>query len=157
MPEAPILSFFNEKKLVTLSVVASSTGLGATLMQEDKPTAYMSKALIKTEINYSQIEMELPAIVWGCKKFHEYVAFREVNVESAHKPLMSIMKKPLHDVPTRLLRMRMKLQHYLLDVNYKHGKDLIIADALSHAYLNGLMNLILMDYWKSTSSKTKLQ
>ena len=104
-------------------------------MQEDRPLAYASRALSKSERNYSQIEKEMLAIVWGAKKFHNHTAYRRVSVETDHKPLVSIMKKPLYDVPLRLQRMRMKLQPYDLDVQYKKGKDLVIADTLSRAYL----------------------
>ena len=132
---APVLAFFDENKKLTLSVDASSKGLGATLLQDKKPVAYASRALSKAECNYSQIEKEMLAIVWGCKKFHDYVAFRNVHVESDHKPLESIMKKPLYDVPLRLQRMRLQLQHYSLDVQYTKGTEIVIADALSRAYL----------------------
>jgi hypothetical protein len=43
----------------TLQCDASELGLGATLMQNDQPIAYASRALTKTEQNYAQIEKEL--------------------------------------------------------------------------------------------------
>ena len=91
--QAPILAYYDEKKELILSVDASSKGLGATLLQDGRPIAYESRALKEAECNYSQIEKELLAIAWGCEKFHDYVAFRKVKVESDHKPLESVMKK----------------------------------------------------------------
>lgn len=132
---APVLAYYDPKIPVTLSVDASSKGLGATILQKDKPVAYASKALTKAECNYAQIEKELLAIVYGCKKFHNYIACRKVEVESDHKPLEIIMKKPLHKAPLRLQRMLMQLQRYDLDVKYKKGVELHIADTLSRAYL----------------------
>ena len=46
------------------------------------------------------------------------------------------MLKPLYKVPPRLLRMRLKLQKYDLEVCYTKGKQLYVADTLSRAYLN---------------------
>ena len=133
--QAPILAYYDEKKELILSVDASSKGLGATLLQDGRPIAYGSRALKEAECNYSQIEKELLAIAWGCEKFHDYVAFRKVKVESDHKPLESIMKKPLYKAPLRLQKMLMSMQQYDLDVKYKKGKELYIADTLSRAYL----------------------
>lgn len=53
-----------------------------------------------------------------------------VLVETDHKPLEEIFKKSLQECPLRLQRMRLALQKYPLQVKYKRGKDLLIADAL---------------------------
>ena len=59
-----ILSYYDMTKPLTLQVDASNFGLGATLLQENKPIAYASNSLTPAEINYSQIEKELFAILW---------------------------------------------------------------------------------------------
>lgn len=76
------------------------------------------------------------AIVYGCEKHHQYVYSKEINVESDHKPLKSIFKKPLRQAPMRLQRMLLRLQKYNVSVTYKPGKELHTADALSRAYLH---------------------
>ena len=63
--------------------------------KEEKPVTFASKSLNTTEQNYAQIEKELYAILFGCKRFHQYLYGRKVTVQSDHKPLESIMKKPL--------------------------------------------------------------
>ncbi|KAA0714109.1 Retrovirus-related Pol polyprotein from transposon opus [Triplophysa tibetana] len=132
---APTLKYYNVNKPLTLSVDASSEGMGAVLLQDQRPVAYGSRALTDCQRRYAQIEKELLAIVYGCEKFHQYVYGREVQVESDHKPLESIFKKPLHQTPLRLQRMLLRLQRYNLKVMYKPGKEMHIADALSRAYL----------------------
>ena len=42
---APVLKYFNPSKPTKLSVVASSKGLGAVLIQDNYPIAYASRAL----------------------------------------------------------------------------------------------------------------
>ncbi|KAJ8336302.1 hypothetical protein SKAU_G00396450 [Synaphobranchus kaupii] len=132
---APTLKYYDVNKAVTLSVDASSEGIGAVILQDERPVAYGSRALTDCQRRYAQIEKELLAIVYGCEKFHQYVYGREVQVESDHKPLESIFKKPLHQAPMRLQRMLLRLQKYNIAVTYKPGKELHIADALSRAYL----------------------
>ena len=103
------------------------------MIQEEKPVAYASRALTETEIRYSQIEKELPAITFACRKFHDYIYGKEITIETDHQPLITIMKKPLHSAPMRLQKMKLQLQRYNFKLIYKAGKELHIADALSRA------------------------
>ena len=139
----PVLRYYDVRNPVTLSVDASSKGLGAVLLQEGKPVAYASRALTSVQQQYAQIENELLAIVYGCKKFHQYVYRREV--ETDHKPLKSIFKKPLHQAPSRLQEMLLQLQSYDLTVTYKSGKEMYLADTLSRSNLNESRETLVAD------------
>ena len=130
---APALAYFDNTKETVLNVDASIKGLGAVIMQDGKPVAFGSKTLTSCERRYANIERELLAIVWGAQKFHTYVYGRRVIVETDHKPLESIFRKPLNDAPPRLQRMLLKLTKYDLDVRYVPGKQQVISDCLSRA------------------------
>ncbi|KAK3108757.1 hypothetical protein FSP39_014959 [Pinctada imbricata] len=134
--KAPVLSYFDPKLPLVLTVDASSKGLGAAILQNDKPIAYASRALTKSQQNYSQIEKETLAISFGCTRFHEYIYGRNILVESDHKPLQSIFAKPLYKAPARLQSMLLTLQKYDLTVKYKPGSTMYVADTLSRAYLH---------------------
>jgi transposase InsO family protein len=131
----PVLRYYDVKKEVTLTCDASQKGLGAACLQDGVPVAYASRALTQTQQGYAQIEKELLAVVFACNKFYDYVYGRRVTVETDHKPLEIIVKKPLLSAPMRLQKMLMQLQRYDISVVYKKGKDLYIADTLSRAYL----------------------
>uniref|UniRef100_A0A1B8Y8I2 Gypsy retrotransposon integrase-like protein 1 n=1 Tax=Xenopus tropicalis TaxID=8364 RepID=A0A1B8Y8I2_XENTR len=133
--DAATLKYYNPLQAVVIQCDASENGLGATLMQEQEPEAFASRALTTTERGYSQIEKELLAVVFGMEKFHQYTYGRHVTVHSDHKPLETITKKPLINAPKRLQLMLLRLQKYDCDISYCPGKDLLIADALSRAYL----------------------
>ena len=132
----PILKYFEPSKTVTISVDASSKGMGAVLLQENKPCAFSSRALTPTQMRYAQIEKELLAVCFGTQKFAQYVYGKSFTVETDHKPLISIFKKNLNDCPIRLQRMLLSLQKYDINIVYKPGKHLIIADTLSRANLD---------------------
>ena len=132
---APALAYFDNQKETVLNVDASSTGLGAVIMQEGKPIAFSSKTLSPCERRYANIERELLAILWGAQKFHTFVYGRRVIVETDHKPLEAIFKKALNECPPRLQRMLLKLTKYDLDVRYVPGKQQAISDCLSRAPL----------------------
>ena len=131
----PVLTYFDPSKELRLQVDASKSGLGAVLLQEEKPVAYASKSLTATEENYAQIEKELFAVLFGCKRFHQYVYGRQVVVESDHKPLESIMRKPLAAAPPRLQRMILQLQKYDITIIHRPGKHIPLADTLSRKSL----------------------
>ena len=134
--EAPVLKYFDPTKPTELSVDASSKGLGAVLIQEGHPITYASKALTQTQQHYAQIEKEMLAILFGCIRFHEYIyGVPNIRVETDHKPLEAILKKPLHQAPTRLQRMIIAIQKYSITVEYRPGKELAIADTLSRSFL----------------------
>ena len=116
---APVLKYFDPTKAIKISVDASSKGMGAVLLQDDQPVAYASKALTKSQQNYAQIEKEMLAIVFGCTRFHEYIyGMPQVEIETDHKPLEAILKKPLHQAPARLQKMIMVVQKYPISVRY---------------------------------------
>ena len=99
---APILSYYDSKKPLMIQCDASEKGLGAALLQEGQPIAFASRALTDTETRYAQIEKEMLAIVFAAEKFDQYTFGHSVTVQSDHKPLESILKKPLFSAPKRL-------------------------------------------------------
>ena len=132
----PVLKYYSLSEEVTLQCDASEKGLGATILQQGQPIAFASRALSKTEQAYAQIEKECLAIVFGCERFKQYLLGRDlVHVETDHKPLEAIFKKSLLTAPKRLQRMLLRLQRFNLDVRYKKGSQMYIADLLSRASL----------------------
>ena len=132
---APVLAYYNPELDLIIQCDASSTGLGATLLQEDKPLVYASRSLSSTEQGYAQIEKECLAIVFSLQKFHQYTFGRKTIIHTDHKPLEAIVKKPLQKAPKRIQGMLLRILQYDTEVIYKRGKDLHIADMLSRAYL----------------------
>ena len=125
------LAYFDPKKETRIQVDASQKGLGAALVQDGQPIAFASKSLSDAEQRYANIERELLAVVFGCERFHTYLFGRPFVVESDHKPLEMIHLKNLGAAPPRLQRMLMRLQNYDLQITYKPGKEMLLADGLS--------------------------
>ena len=59
------LSYFDPSLPVTIQVDASHVGLGAALLQSDKPIAFASKALTETECRYANIERDASCCLWS--------------------------------------------------------------------------------------------
>ena len=132
----PVLKFFDPTKPVKLQVDASKSGVGACILQDEHSIAYASGSLIPAEENYCQIKKELLVVVFGCERFNHYVYGKPVEVNSDHKPLVPVTKKPLVKSPPRLQRLLLRLQKYDISIIYVPGKHMNVADTLSRASLN---------------------
>ena len=123
-----------DAKEIELTTDASKHGLGAHMSIKGRVVSFASKALTKTEQNYAQIEKELLAVVYGCKRFHQYLYGKDIVVFTDHKPLEAIFKKPIAQAPARLQRMLLALRPYRVTVIFKPGRDIPVADALSRLH-----------------------
>ncbi|CAG9131885.1 unnamed protein product [Plutella xylostella] len=120
---------------------ASPYGLGAILSQEEngveKPVSFMSRSLSPAEKRYSQIQKEAAAIVYGVKKFHQYLFGRSdpFILRTDHKPLLSIFN-PSKGIPeisaNRLQRYAIFLSAYNYKIEYVSSAN-NAADFLSRS------------------------
>ena len=132
----PILKFFNPNQPARVRCDASENGLGALLEQFDKnwhPVAYASRSCTPTEKAYASIEREALSILFGCKRFHEYIYGRKFTVFNDHKPLQVIFKKQITECPPRIQRFLYQLQKYDFVLEYSPGKTMVVSDTLSRA------------------------
>ena len=68
---APVLKFFTPSAPTEGEGDASSKGIGFAPIQQGQHVTYASRALTKAKQNYSQIEKELLAQVFGMEKNHQ--------------------------------------------------------------------------------------
>ena len=72
------------------------------MIQGNGVVRYAARPLTPTEQKYSQIKLEMLAIVFGCQRFHSLIFGKhDVTVESDHMTLGNLHKKPLHLAPLR--------------------------------------------------------
>ena len=131
--EAPVLAYYDPKKDLMIQSDASCSGLGAALLQDNRPIAYASRTLTETETRYATIEKEMLAIVFALEKWHQFTYGRHVDVRSDHKPLEMISRKPLDKAPKRLQGMLIRALAYDITITYQPGRLMHLADTLSRA------------------------
>ncbi|KAI8117633.1 hypothetical protein CVS40_10560 [Lucilia cuprina] len=135
-----VLVPFNQSLPVVLVCDASPTGIAAVLSHimdgEERPVAFISRALTKAERNYSQLDREALAIIFAIHKFFMYLYGREFTLITDIRPLFRIFhhnnKSPAM-TSGRLLRYASFLQGFNYKIEHRKADDIVNVDCLSRA------------------------
>ena len=134
-----VLTHYDDRQPLVLACDASPYGLGAVLSHHmadgsERPVGYASRTLSKAESNYSQLDKEALAIIFGVRKFHQYLFVRHFEIKTDHKPLTHIFQES-QATPTmasgRIQRWALTLGAYDYAIQHREGKAHANADALS--------------------------
>ena len=87
-----------------LAADASAYGVRAVISQKyqdnsEHPIAFGSHTRTRTEQKYAQVEKGALALVFGVKRFHQYLYSCKFTLITDHKPLMTILG-PHQAIPT---------------------------------------------------------
>ena len=87
---ALILGYYNPKRTTVLQTDMSIKGLGACLLQDERPVYFASKALTEVQRGCVAIELESLAVAWAMEKFHHFLYANHFILETDQKPLETI-------------------------------------------------------------------
>jgi hypothetical protein len=126
---------------------ACAEGIGAVLMQQGQPIAFLSKALGDKYKNLSIYEKEFLALIMAVERWRPYLQRQEFTILTDHKSLAYLSEQNLHSEMQRKAMTRlMGLQFKIV---YRKGKDNVAAEALSRiVHLSALqaMSLVKQDW-----------
>ncbi|GJY18605.1 putative mitochondrial protein [Tanacetum coccineum] len=129
MVRAPVLKLPNFSKEFTLETNASGVGLGAVLLQEGHPIAFLIKTLFSKHHLMSTYGKEILAIVYALEKWRGYLLDRHFKIKTDHFSLKYLLDQRM-STPT-LLKWLPKLMGFDYEIQYKKGVEDVTADALS--------------------------
>ena len=124
-------AYFDPKKPIIVQTDSSGEGLGAVLIQENKPIIFVSRTLTDIEKRYSQIEREFLGVVFGLTRLRRYLIGVRFELQSDCKPIVQLFQKPIDSLSNRLQRWLVAIQHYDMKLVHIPGSKNILADALS--------------------------
>lgn len=131
MTKAPVLALPNFTKPFVLEADACGYGIGAVLMQDGKPIAFLNKTLGPKAAAASTYDKEAIAILEAIKKCKHYFASTSLVIRTDQQSLKYIQEQRLVEgIQHKLL---IKLLGYNYTVEYKKGRENRAADALSRA------------------------
>ncbi|KAI5725637.1 hypothetical protein M8J77_018002 [Diaphorina citri] len=139
-----ILVPFNETKPLVLQCDSSDYGIGAVLGHDYgddviRPIHFASKTLSSAERNYSQVQKEALAVIYGVQYFSKYLTGRKFTLITDNKALVTLFGED-KAVPmlssARLQRWSLILSNFDYSIKYKKGTQIPVADALSRLPLS---------------------
>ena len=103
----------------------------------ERPIAYASRSLSVAEKNYSQLDREGLSLIFGVKKFHQYLYGAAFTLLTDQHPLLGILgeNRPIPPPPPnasgRIQRWALVLAGYNYTIRHRSGSTHENCDALS--------------------------
>ena len=111
--QAPILAFSTFRRSFVIDTDASETALGAVFSQiidgEERPIAFESRILSKTEVNYAKTESEALGIVQATQWFRPDIYGSQSIVRTDHASLQWLFRQNAEGMTFRMIQ---KMQEY---------------------------------------------
>jgi hypothetical protein len=134
-----ILVHYDPSLPLVLATDASNYAVGAVLSHimpdgTERPIRYASQTLNETQQKYSMVDKEAYAIIFGVKKFYQYVYNRQFILHCDSKPVTQIFAQskglPVLSA-TRMQHYAIYLQAFDYDIRYRKSEENSNADGLS--------------------------
>ena len=141
LTSSSVLIHFDTNLDIILSEDASAYGVGAILAHKmpngsERPVAFASRTLSCSEKNYSQIEKEALACVFGVKKFHQYLYGHHFTLITDHKPLIQLLNGQSAistQASARIQSWTLTLSSYEYSIIFHSSEENANADAMSRS------------------------
>jgi len=131
MTDLSVLALLDFSKEFIVETDASGHGLGAVLMQEQRPLAFFSHALNLMGRNKSVYERELMAIVFTVKRWRHYPLEQKFVIRTDQRSLKFLMEQR---VVSPCQKWAVKLMGFDFKIQYHPRLENRAANALSHLY-----------------------
>lgn len=126
---APVLALPDFTKPFCIYTDACQTGVGAVLMQQGHPLAFLSRALGPKNQGLSTYEKEYMAILLAVTQWRSYLQLAEFIIYTEHRSLTQLNEQRLNTMWQQ--KVYTKLAGLQYKVIYKKGTENGAADALS--------------------------
>lgn len=131
MTQAPVLSLLDFSKTFIVECDASGHGVGAILLQE-RPISYFNQVLRGKHLLLSTYEKEILPLALAIQKWRPYLLGKQFMVRTDHQSLKHLWSQKI--VTTAQQKWLYKFMGYDFKVEYKKGKENVVADALSRSH-----------------------
>jgi len=142
LSSTPVLALPDFTKTFVIETDASDKGIGAVLLQDGHPLAYVSRALGPKNQMLSTYEKECLAILLAVDHWRSYLHHAEFVIKTDQRSLTHLDDQRLstpwqHKALTKLMGLRYKIL-------YKKGVENTVADALSRVTPHGQLEVLAL-------------
>lgn len=135
MTTAPVLALPDFSVPFVVETDASGKGIGAVLMQNGRPIAFLSKALCPKNQTLSIYERKFLAVLLAVQKWRCYLQGHKFIIKTDQQALKYLLdQKVLNPMQQRGFTKLLGLNY---EIQYKKGVENKVADALSRCVLEG--------------------
>jgi len=93
MTTTPTLAMPNFNDSFTINIDASGEGIGAVLLQQGKPVAFMSRALGVTKLSWSTYAKKMLAIIEAIRLWRPYLLGNKFYIQTDHRILKYLLEQ----------------------------------------------------------------
>ena len=100
----------------------------------ERPIGYASRSLMSSQRNYSQLEREALALVFGVQHFHSYLFGHHFELVTDHQPLLALLhehRPTSSQASTCVRRWSLLLSAYEYSITFWKTQSHLNADALT--------------------------
>jgi len=141
MISTPVLCLPDFTKQFVVETDACDFGIGAVLMQDQHPIAYLSKPLSKVHLSLSIYDKEFLALLMAIERWRPYLQRAEFLIRTDHHSLCYLDDQNLQSPLQRKAMAR--LMGLQFKISYKKGAENLAADALSRVGTSCLFKVVL--------------
>jgi hypothetical protein len=129
MVSTPVLQLPNFQKQFIVEIDTCDLGIGAVLMQDQHPLAFLSKPLSATHQQLSIYDKEFLALLMAVERWRPYLQRGEFVIRTDHHSLCYLDDQQLQSPLQR--KAMAKLMGLQFKIVYRKGTENLAADALS--------------------------
>ena len=135
-----VLSPIDEDASFIVECDASEVTISASLNQNGRPVAFMSKTLSGSERGYPAVEKEALAIIEAVRKWHHFLS-RQTFVLITDQQSVSFMfdnRKRTKIKNNKIQSWRIELAEFSYTIRYREGKSNVVADSFTRAHCSAV-------------------
>ena len=134
--ERALLKPIDESHTFVVECDASEVAVSATLNQDGRPVAFMSRTLQNSELYYRPIEKEATAIIEAVRKWSHFLARRQFTLITDQRSVAFMLdsRKRTKIKNNKIQGWRLELASFSYTITYRAGKDNVGPDTLTRGF-----------------------
>ena len=135
-----VLQPINEDIPFVVECDASDVAISASLNQDGRPVAFMSRTLSKSERWYPAVEKEALSIVEAVRKWNHLLSRQSFTLITDQRSVSYMFdnRKRTKIKNSKIQTWRLELAEFSYTIQYRQGKQNVVADSFTRAHCNAI-------------------